>query len=595
MFLFLISFFFTSYAEENPKILITDTPLREEFSERTVTAPYTQLTPQPLQLTSPYFENLFYKNSAIQVRSSGSPTTSIRGSSQAGRVLFVLDNVPLNFLDGNGGSSLFVPNEILDRINIFEGPSSATYGAYAMAGSVHFIPRMVSTPMVRLGANSPSDTNVAAIVPILHSETNQLQISGYQDKDGGNYSYEDANGDTFKQKNNSQQTRRFTLLGRQKSGRWKFSEFLLYARAHRRTPGATNFRVVNDDVSTAQLAAFSSHFRFAETASWGSRLSFSELKSNSASSFGPFNGRSQKYWINQTLAWEIYPGILSQTTAELSHNIYTNNYLLNKSYDRNEPEVAQSFIVPITENLSVEPIVRYLGRYDRTLMQLNLPYQFENGRLWFMYAEGFRPPSLNDLYANSPNYTANKDLQPETSRQYELGSEWYTEHVRIKSSLFRTDYRNNFQSLTVAPNVSTKINVGEASAYGTTHSVTVDYRPWLYELSYSMMLTRDKVNQKPLYFAPENQVFTALSYSIQKWTFTAQETLWGEYQDRNFSTGLDVTMPNWQSTDILASVHASQKLLINFGVYNAFNKRRELSFAFPEPQRRFAAALEYSF
>jgi vitamin B12 transporter len=577
-----------------PRILVKDSPLSEEFSERTVTAPFAQLTPQPLQLTSPYFENLFYKSTSMQVRSSGSPTTSIRGSGQAGRVLFVLDNIPLNFSDGFGGSQLFVPTEILSHINIFEGPSSATYGNSAMGGSIHFVPRTAPRPFVRLGTSTAHIANIALIAPILNNEKNQVQASAFLDSDAGDYHYDDENQNRKHQKNNSQKLQRYTLLGRHKFGRWKISEFFLRTKSIKRTPGPTFSPSITDQESNATLAALASHFQASSSSIWNSRLSISELESTSVDQYGPSNSTSKKYWINQNYSWELSPGLLSQTTVELNHNEFKASYVNDETYRRNEPEVAQGFTIPLNKNLLVEPIARYLGKYKKTLFQVNIPYEWENAKVWVMYAEGFRPPSLIDLYATTPYYFGNKDLQPETSRQWEAGMAWHTEHISVKSSLFSTQYQNLLQSSTLNGRPS-KANIGNAHTYGTSHSINLQYFPWLWEMSFSQLLARDRGTNKALKFSPTYQFFTALSFATQKWTFTIQETLWDKFQDTNFLTAQDVTIADWQSTDVLAAFKASNKLGFNFGIYNLFDKRRELSFGYPEPQRRFAAALEYSF
>lgn len=589
----------TAFAESSPqKILVQDSPLGEEFSERTVTAPFEKLTPQPLQLTSPYFENLFYKSTSMQVKSSGSPTTSIRGSQQAGRVLFVLDNIPLNFSDGFGGSQLFVPSEILSHINIFEGPSSATYGNSAMGGSVHFVPRMAPRPFVRLGTSTANIANIALLAPVVNTERNQIQASGFLETDAGNYNYNDENGDPKKQKYNSQKLQRFTLLGRHKLGRLKISEFFLRTKLIKRTPGATFSPGITDQESNATLAAVATHYQLTDSSLWNSRASVSEFETRSVSqsSFGDVasNSKSKKYWLNQNLAWELTPGLLSQTTVELNHNEFTADYVNNETYRRNELEIAQGLIIPVSKQLTVEPIARYLARYKKTLVQVNVPYEWESAKVWIMYAEGFRPPSLIDLYSVTSYYYGNKDLQPETSRQWEAGMAWHTDHLAVKSSLFLTNYRNLIQSSTLN-GLPSKTNTGEARTFGSSHTLTLQYHPWLWELSFSQLIARDKVANKPLKFSPTYQFFTALNYSLRKWTFTVQETLWSDFQDTNFLTAQDVTVANWQSTDALVAVRANEKLGFNFGIYNVFDKRRELSFGYPEPQRRFAAALEYSF
>jgi outer membrane cobalamin receptor len=86
-----------------------------------------------------------------------------------------------------------------------------------------------------------------------------------------------------------------------------------------------------------------------------------------------------------------------------------------------------------------------------------------------------------------------------------------------------------------------------------------------------------------------------LGYQLRDWTVTFQETIWSHFLDTDFSTGNDVILPMWQSTDILLVWQTSKKLSLNFGVFNLFNKPRQLSYGYPEAQRRVSFAAEYSF
>ena len=174
----------SALALELPPQLILDSRLYDDASERSAVTPYVTVTPSPLQLTAPAFETLFLNTTLVQSRSQGSPSTSMRGSAQASRVLFLLDNIPLNFADGFGGATQFVPTELLGQVHIFAGPTSALYGSSAVGGVLHFVPQKRNAPLLRLGLNETDDSsfdvqtkNFTAIYPLLIGKKDFVQIA----------------------------------------------------------------------------------------------------------------------------------------------------------------------------------------------------------------------------------------------------------------------------------------------------------------------------------------------------------------------------------------------------------------------------------
>lgn len=327
---------------------------------------------------------------------------------------------------------------------------------------------------------------------------------------------------------------------------------------------------------------------------WTSRLSYSLLHSDFY--FGVDSlSNSDKLWINQGFTWEFLPGWLSQTIVDLSENKFRSSFAAASGFTRTEPEIAQTFVIPVTSRLTIEPTARYLTKYEETLFQLNIPYSFENAKAWLMYSEGFRPPALIDLYAADPTYKGNPGLTPEQSQQFEAGLSWNYENVDVSSSLFQIDYKNLLQGTVDNLGVFSKVNAGEARSFGFTTKLTTSFRPWIFHLGYSSLIARERATRAALLFSPKHQVFTSLTYQRERWSAVLQQTMWSSFQDLNFTTGMQTRMDPWQSTDVLLFAKLTDKITGSFGVYNVFDNERELTFGYPEPQRRTALALEYSF
>lgn len=81
------------------------------------------------------------------------------------------------------------------------------------------------------------------------------------------------------------------------------------------------------------------------------------------------------------------------------------------------------------------------------------------------YGTGFKPPSLFQLFFQSPFFNGNPNLSPETSRGYDYGFEQSVANDRFRFGVTR--YRNKIENLIASdPTFTTLINVDRSSIYG---------------------------------------------------------------------------------------------------------------------------------
>ncbi|MCC6138213.1 MAG: TonB-dependent receptor [Bdellovibrionaceae bacterium] len=567
----------------------------EEFSNRTSSAPFTDITPNPLVIANSSFENLFFANTSIQAKSQGSPSISLRGSSQASRVLFVLNDIPLNFADGFGGSSLFIPLELTQNIQVIEGPTSALYGANAMAGAIHFKSKQFTRPQMRLGlgdADKKLDTpittaNASLVMPLAD---NKILASVFLENDRGDFRHT-TDGTPSTRNNNSQNMRRFTLGSQHKWNKWNLKTFSLYSGLNRITPGPLHTPLVTSQTSDAFFAAVSANYT-GNSHSSRSVLSASRFRSQYID-FGLNHSNSDKVFASEIFVKKITPTLLTQTTLDWNWNRYQSSYTGAETFDRTEPEIAQTLIYEVSPNFVIEPTLRYLGRYQQLLGQIHLPYRMDNARAWLSFGQGFRPPSLTDLYAQTSYFVGNSSLKPEESFQGEAGIGWDLPFVSVTSSLYKTRYSELFSSTSVAPGVVSKINIGKAETTGINMGAQIHPNTnWDLRLNHSLMVARELPSNNNLPFSPKNQSFLALTYKKNNWQMTAQHSLWSSFLDTNFNTGQVVRISSWEGTDLLLAYAAKKDLTLGLGVFNIFDNPRQLSFDFPEPQRRLFLSLE---
>ncbi|MCP4213064.1 MAG: TonB-dependent receptor, partial [bacterium] len=90
----------------------------------------------------PGFDFLIYEDGAGEF-TSFAISRGIGGDPGASKILVMVDGIPQNFINFNWSTLWTFANLLhdLDRIEIVQGPGSATYGAQAYAGIIHFITR----------------------------------------------------------------------------------------------------------------------------------------------------------------------------------------------------------------------------------------------------------------------------------------------------------------------------------------------------------------------------------------------------------------------------------------------------------------------
>jgi len=118
---------------------------------------------------------------------------------------------------------------------------------------------------------------------------------------------------------------------------------------------------------------------------------------------------------------------------------------------------------------------------------LTVPLNPDNDLL-LSYSEGFRAPTFNDLYYPQTQYS-NPDLQPETSKSYEL--QWrsqLTDSTRLEASLYRTDLSDAI----ILDRTGKPQNVASARINGFEAALKQDLFGWQGNLGLAVIDPRDR-------------------------------------------------------------------------------------------------------
>lgn len=149
------------------------------------------------------------------------------------------------------------------------------------------------------------------------------------------------------------------------------------------------------------------------------------------------------------------------------------------------------------------------------VLENSLAYFFPSWNLKLRggFGEGFRVPSLNDLFF--PNF-GNPNLAPEKSRTVEVGADGvlWEGLISWSGTLFRTDFDDLIQFVRVSPTQSAPQNVGKSRVDGTDWELELrPSRPWTFAASYTHLEANARPSDEELLRIPKNTLSTRLEYA----------------------------------------------------------------------------------
>lgn len=239
----------------------------------------------------PQFEETLNSIGGIQSRFDGSPTISMRGSGQSGRVLTLYNDIPLNFATGFGPPEILFPKEIIGKVVVVKGPSSLFYGSQAMSGSVNFLPEKVKKTQLRFGISDTDNSylpwtegrlsqhNVTFISPLWSKEKSFSQFSLFNDYDDGEFPFQskDVSGTRDHSK---KKTQRATLWGTEKFRTIDLHYNLIWGNLDKESPGAINFPLPTEEKTQGYLVSLSPTIKLSDSLRTKVRTHFIKVESD---------------------------------------------------------------------------------------------------------------------------------------------------------------------------------------------------------------------------------------------------------------------------------------------------------------------------
>ncbi len=189
-------------------------------------------------------------------------------------------------------------------------------------------------------------------------------------------------------------------------------------------------------------------------------------------------------------------------------------------------------------------------------------YLFEptNTRIKGSFGEGFRAPSLYQLYNPDPFAQGNPGLSPEESESYEVGIEQgIGDDLIFGTTYFHTQIKSLIDVVG-----SEYQNVGKARIWGVENFLKYDFnKNSRLKLAYTYLNTEDKADGNRLLRRPENKVTLGFNTLINKLKISSEVSYVGNR--------IDSVYVGWTPTDVKLKSYILGNLAFNYQLNDNLN------------------------
>ena len=196
---------------------------------------------------------------------------------------------------------------------------------------------------------------------------------------------------------------------------------------------------------------------------------------------------------------------------------------------------------------------------------------------------GFRAPSFLDLYADSPFFVGNPELNPETSLGWDLGFTVYG--FENRASFSATYFRNELEDLITADFSvfpGTSINIAEARTQGVELVAAYDFAEWgALSANYTWLEALDLGTDTRLLRRPEHTLGFAYDIAWEAWSFNVSGSWVLNREDIDAQSFLTIDGEDYFTTDLALDYTVSENMTLRATATNVFDESYEAAHGFP--------------
>ena len=479
---------------------------------------------------------------------SGRQTISIRGSSSS-HVLILVDGKKVSGSDAQIGHSDFqynwVPMNAIERIEVIKGPMSSIYGSQAIGGVINIITKKPEGKFyadldLKYGASGDEggDTkNVGVNIGGQVSERLYLVVSAeHVDLDATEDDHDaDVTKIEGKELTSGMLKLRFDLDDSQyiegsysqgEEDRYQVHDELFYdiERWNYSLGYRKQFETVTLDLD-GYIVDSDSHYN----SSNGYTHTMTDSVARAEVTVASFNN----HYLVTGAEYKLEEYDKDYDLAASSGNNFSNDVYNTSVFLQDEVEIGSNLIFTLGARYDYHE--KFKGEWSP---KINAIYMIgDHHRIKAGYGEGFMAPTVTQ---NSSSYVStsrhifrgNDDLQPETSKSFELGYEYHSEHTVFKTTIYQTEVEDLISSSKIVDNPVGAdeymyVNINQAKMRGFECEVSQDLGAnYKIRLGYHYLDTEDEASGEDLAYRPQHS-FNAKLYSQLPWGI--QATLSADY------------------------------------------------------------------
>ncbi len=494
------------------------------------------------------------KQTSVFARGTGSEST-----------ILLVDGVRLKSATSGGAPWMYVPPQLIDRVEIVRGSRSVLYGADAVGGVVQvFTPRAGTgnDGWVEAGAGNLNTQQVGAGVSTQQG-ANRFSLNGnHFVTDGTNVRAGGADKGYRSTAGSASVSHEFSRGGE--------ARMVIL-----RNEGNTQFEGGNTDF-VAQILGLSLKTRPGDN--WTSRVQFSEAR-DQQSTESPAYGPSQFDTRTRTARWE---NTLTSGTHELvigaEHRTdeVDGSIAFDQTSRTNTALFGQSFLnwgpTHVQLGLRADDNEAY-GRQETGAVALGQDIDQQH-RVRMSYRTSFRAPTFNDLYYPFENYggfsySGNPDLKPEKAGAFEVGVRGQYQHGFWDLALYQNDI-DNLIVIAYSGTTSQPTNVERARIRGAELSGGLTWADWTVKAGVSVIDPRDRDSDRRLARRTGKTFRLDVDRSLGSWNLGGSVRAEGyRYDDKANTTRL----PGYGTLDLHSVWHIAPHWQGALKLNNVLDKR----------------------
>lgn len=478
--------------QELPSMLITSARQAEPRAQATAAnTVFTRADIERLQARS--VPELLRRVPGVQVSSAGGlPSLSLRGTGTA-QTLVLVDGQRIASATSGFARLDYLAIDNIERVEVIRGPRSSLYGADAIGGVIQIFTRGGKpgiNPEVRLAAGS-DQTFQRSLSLAAGTEQTRIHLGASVDeRDGFDITRDNRGAD---QDNDGQRNKALHLkLDHQFDANWKGGLSLNDQRGKNEYDDANDFEPGTPQ-DEFRVSSYSGYLDGQLTDVWNSRLELGRSfdRNHAVGAGSEWNNtllettRHSAVWINRlqlserhqlSVGGDWYVDQLDSTTVFQEDSRDNLAFFAQHSFHG--------------ERFGTELGLRHddnqqFGSHNSWNAAVSLPVG-ESQRWILSYGEGFRAPTFSDLYG-PPLWGPNPDLQPETSKTYELQWRAELDDTQLEAAL----YRANVEDM-IAWGENRMGNVSQARINGFEASAARELLGWQANIGVSIIDPRDR-------------------------------------------------------------------------------------------------------